>query len=79
MELFAYIYIYIYAHSQILIDGFPEDVVQAISVFQTQCANMKFSDQTRYNRIFQQVMHKRGESEMNYIKILQNATALEYK
>ena len=53
---------YIYTRSQILIDKCPGDVVPAISRFQSQCANMKFSDQSIYNRMFQQVLHKDWES-----------------
>ena len=30
---------------------------------------MKFSDQNRYNRLFGRVIHKRGESTINYIQI----------
>ena len=37
---------------------------------------MDFSDKSRYDRIFQQVTHKGGESEINYIKIFQNAQDL---
>ena len=37
---------------------------------------MTFADKSRHDRIFQQVTHKGGESEMNYIKIFQNAQAL---
>ena len=37
---------------------------------------MAFSDKISYDRIFQQVTHKRGESEMNYIKRFQNAQDL---
>ena len=68
---------YIYAHSQILFDKCPGDVVPAISIFQSQCANIKFSDQSIYNRMFQQVLHKGRESEINYNKSFQNAKALE--
>ena len=49
---------YIYAHIQRLIYGYPGYAVQAISMLQYQCANMKFSDQIRYNRLFQKVHHK---------------------
>ena len=42
-----------------------------------QCSNMNFYDQSRYNRPFQQVINKRGESEINCIKIFHNAKALE--
>ena len=70
-------YAYIDAHSQILIDEYPGDGVQAISRLQSQCANMKFSDQSRYNRLFNQVIHKGVESEINYVKIFQNAKALK--
>ena len=34
---------------------------------------MTFSEKIRYDRTFQQVTHKGGESAMNYIKIFQNA------
>ena len=34
---------------------------------------MTFSEKNRYDRTFQQVTHKGGESAMNYIKIFQNA------
>ena len=34
---------------------------------------MTFSDKTRYDKIFQQVTHKGGESKLNYIKIFHNA------
>ena len=37
---------------------------------------MTFSDKSRYDRTFQQVTHKGGESEINYIKRFQNAHAL---
>ena len=38
---------------------------------------MTFADQSRYNRLFQKVVHKGGESEINYIKIFCNAKPLE--
>ena len=37
---------------------------------------MTFSDKSMYDKIFQQVTHKVGESEMNYIKIFQDGQAL---
>ena len=37
---------------------------------------MTFADKSRYDRTFQQVTHKGGESETNYIKRFQNAHAL---
>ena len=37
---------------------------------------MSFSGKSRYDRTFQQVTHKGGESSLNYIKIFQNAQAL---
>ena len=61
---------YIDAHNQSLIDERPGDGVQAISILQSQCENMNFSDKRRYNRIFQQVV------AINYIKIFHNAKAL---
>ena len=43
---------------------------------QSHCANMTFADKSRYDRTFQQVTHKRGESAINYIKRFQNTQAL---
>ena len=37
---------------------------------------MTFADKSRHDRIFQQITHKGGESEMNYIKRFQNAQDL---
>ena len=37
---------------------------------------MTFADKSRHDRTFQQVTHKGGESEINYIKWFQNAHAL---
>ena len=37
---------------------------------------MTFADKSRYDRTFQQVTHKGGESAINYIKRFQNAQAL---
>ena len=37
---------------------------------------MTFADKSRYDRTFQQVTHKGGESEISYIKRFQNAHAL---
>ena len=47
-----------------------------ISKLQSHCANMTFYDKSRYDRLFQHVTNKVWESEMNYIKIFQNAQAL---
>ena len=66
----------IYVHSRRLISELTEYGVKCISKLQSHCANMTFSEKNRYGRLFQQVTHKGGESEMNYIKILQNAQAL---
>ena len=43
---------------------------------QSHCANMTFADKSRYDRTFQQVTHKGGDSYINYIKRFQNAQAL---
>ena len=37
---------------------------------------MIFADQSIHNILFQKVIHKEGESEINYIKIFQNSKAL---
>ena len=67
---------YIYSHSQRLIDEFPGYEVPDISILKSQCANMNFFDQIIYNIMFQNVVHKRGESEIKYIKIFKNYKAL---
>ena len=66
----------IYVHSRILISEFPRDGVKCIEKLQSHCANMIFSEKSMYDRIFQQVTHKWGESEMKYINIFQNTQAL---
>ena len=67
---------YIDAHSKIFIGECPLDGAQNVSILQSQCANMTFAYQSRYIRMFQQVVHKVGESETNYIKIFQDSKAL---
>ena len=52
-------------HRRILIAEFPAYGIKCIEKLQSHCANMNFSGKSRYNRIFQQVAHKGGESEMN--------------
>ena len=63
-------------HSRRLIDELPGDGVKCISKLQPHFANMTFADKIRYDRIFQKVTNKGGESTINYIKIFQNAQAL---
>ena len=63
-------------HSRRLIAGFPEDGIKCMEKLQSHCANMTFADKSRYDRTFQQVTHKTGESDINYIKRFQNAKAL---
>ena len=38
---------------------------------------MTFSEQSRYNRIFQKVIHKGGELKINFIKRFHNSKPLE--
>ena len=63
-------------HSRRLIAEFPKDGVKCIEKLLSHCSNMTFADKSRYDRTFQQVTHKRGESAINYIKRFQNAQAL---
>ena len=63
-------------HSRRLISDFPKDAIKCIEKLQSHCANMTFSDKSRYDRNFQQVTHKGGEYAINYIKRFQNAHAL---
>ena len=69
-------YVNIDVHIIRFIAEFPGDEIKCIEKLQSQCANMTFSDKSRYDRLFQKVTHKEGESEMNYIKIFQNSQAL---
>ena len=63
-------------HSIILITRFPMDGINCIQKLQSYCANMNFSDKSRYDKTLQKVTHKGGESAMNYIKRFQNAQDL---
>ena len=47
-----------------------------IAKIHSHCSNMYFGDKSRYGSIFQQVTHKGGEYTTNYIKIFQDAQAL---
>ena len=47
-------------HIRRLIAEFPVDGLKCIEIIQSHCANMNFSDKSRYYRIFQQVTHKGG-------------------
>ena len=67
----------IYEHSQILINEYTGYGLQPIKILKSQCANMRFSDQSRYNIMFQKVIDKGGESDINYIKRFQNSKPLE--
>ena len=52
-------------HSRRLIAVFPEDGIICMEKLQSHCANMTFADKSRYDRTFQQVTHKGGESAIN--------------
>ena len=52
-------------HSRIFIAEFPKDGIQCIEILQSHCANMTFSDKSRYDRTFQQFTRKGGESAIN--------------
>ena len=66
-------------HIRRLISQFPGDGVECIEKLQSYCTNMTFSDKSRYDRIFQKVRHKRGESAINYINISRNAQACQFQ
>ena len=63
-------------HSRRLIAEFPKDGIKCIEKLQSHCANMTFSDKSRYDRTFQEVTHKGEEYAINYIKRFQNAHTL---
>ena len=65
-----------YVHSRRFIAEFPTDGIKCLEKLQSHCANMTFADKSRYDRTFQQVTHKVGESAINYIKRFKNAQAL---
>ena len=52
-------------HSRILIAELPEYGIKCLEKFQSQCAHMTFSQKSCYDRNFQQVTHKGGESAIN--------------
>ena len=54
-------YEYIDANSQIIIDEFKGDGVKYISRFLSQYEDMPFADQSIYNIMFKQVVHKGEE------------------
>ena len=54
-------------HIRILIAEFPKYGIKCIKKLQSHCANMTFADKSRYDRTFQKVTHKVGESAINYI------------
>ena len=45
-------------HSRRFIAGFPMDGIKCIKELLSHCANMTFSDSSRYERTFQEVTHK---------------------
>ena len=65
-------------HSRILIAEFPKDGIKCIEKLQSHFSNITFADKSRYDRTFQQVTHKGGESAINYINRFQNAHALSF-
>ena len=46
--------------------------LNVLNIAVTFC-KLTFADKSRYDRTFQQVTHKGGESAINYIKIFKNA------
>ena len=62
------LYANIDVHSRRLIAEFPKDGIKCLEQLQSHCANMNFADKIRYDRTFQQVTHKGGESAINYFK-----------
>ena len=60
-------------HSRRLIAEFPKYGIKCIEKLQSHCTNMTFDDKSGYNRTFQQLTHKGGESAINFIKRFQNA------
>ena len=63
-------------HSRRLIAEFPSYGLKYIEKLQSHCANMNFAYKSIYDRTFQLVTHKEGESAISYTKRFQNAHAL---
>ena len=63
-------------HIRRLIAELPKYGIKCIGKLQSHCANMTFADKSRYDRTFQQVTHKGGGYEINYIKRSHNEQAL---
>ena len=59
-----------------MISEFPKYGIKCIDKLQSHCANITVADKSRYDRTFQQVTHKGGQSAIHYIKRFQNAHAL---
>ena len=59
------LYANIDVHIRRLIAEFLGYGIKCIEKLQSHCANMKFAGKIRYDRLFQQVTHKGGESVMN--------------
>ena len=63
-------------HSIILISEFQTNGKKCIRKLKSHCPNMTFADKSRYDRNFEQITYKGGESKIIYIKGFQNAHAL---
>ena len=50
--------------------------MQAISSLKSQCASITFANQIKYNRTYQKVVQKGGDSEIRYIKVFHNDKSL---
>ena len=60
-SIWCILYAFMDAHIQRLIDEYPGGGLQYITILKSQCANINFSDKSRYNRLFWKVVHKVGE------------------
>ena len=70
------LYANIYVNIRRLISELLGYGVKFISKLQYHCANMTFTDKSRYDSIFQKLSHKGGEWVMNYINSFQFSQAL---
>ena len=55
-------------HHRRLIAEFQRDGIKCIEKLPSHRANITFADKRIYERTFQRVTHKEGESAINYIK-----------
>ena len=68
---------YIDAHIQNIIDYYSGGGSKSITRLQSKFASIVYPDNSRYNILFQQIIHRGGELEIKYINIFQITKAMK--